>query len=39
MADEGSREPHYYGLFLDAKSERAVWCLVRELVGLGTTGM
>ena len=36
MADEKDfSEPHYCGLFLDAKSERAIWCLVRELVGLG----
>ena len=35
MADGESREAHYYGLFLDEKSERAIWDLVRELVGLG----
>ena len=35
MADGESCEAHYYGLFLDEKSERAIWDLVRELVGLG----
>ena len=29
------REPYYCGLFLDDASKRAVWALVRDLVGLG----
>ena len=33
--DGGSREAHYYGLFLDETSRRRVWGLVRKLVGLG----
>ena len=36
MADgECTRAPHYYGLFLDDTSQRKIWNLVRELLGIG----